>query len=161
MSIQLDADHPAIRAALAQAQASPVTKPDSKRGRSKQPLTNDSQTRRSQYSASAGKRRGSGPEQAIQNSILEYLHRRGILAWRINSGAVKAAHGGLITLAPAGHPDIAGIYNKKPLYIEVKKPGGKVTKLQQTFIDTLLEAGALAFVATSIDDVRYHLEREP
>jgi hypothetical protein len=66
-----------------------------------------------------------------------------------------------VKLAPAGHPDIAGVYQGRALYIEVKQPGKHPNEAQQAFIDALLDAGALAFVATSIDDVRWHLEQEP
>jgi hypothetical protein len=80
MSIHLDADHPAIRAALAQANTS---QNDSRRA-----VLAQNARKKEKRPKRQGKRRGSGPEQAIQNSILDYLHRRGILAWRINSGAV-------------------------------------------------------------------------
>jgi hypothetical protein len=39
------------------------------------------------------------------------------------------------------------------LAIEVKRPGGKPTAEQQQFIDTINEAGGLAFVARSVEEV--------
>ncbi|HEU5013922.1 MAG TPA: VRR-NUC domain-containing protein [Roseiflexaceae bacterium] len=157
MTIHLAPDHPASRAALAQAEATSANQHESKRGRSKQSHTNDAQALKTPPVKPQGKRRGSGPEQAIQNAILAYLHARGILAWRINSGAVKAAHGGLIKLAPKGHSDIFALYQAKAVFIEVKRQGGKVSPDQQAFLDRVRSAGAIAFVARSIDDVEEQL----
>jgi hypothetical protein len=39
------------------------------------------------------------------------------------------------------------------LAIEVKRPGGKPTPEQLQFIDTINQAGGLAFVAHSIEEV--------
>jgi hypothetical protein len=39
------------------------------------------------------------------------------------------------------------------LAIEVKRPGNKPTPEQQQFIDTINEAGGLAFVARSVEEV--------
>jgi hypothetical protein len=43
------------------------------------------------------------------------------------------------------------------LAIEVKAPKGKVSPRQQQFLDTINEAGGLAFVAHSIEEVEQQL----
>lgn len=101
-------------------------------------------------------KRGPGPEQAIQNAILDYLWMRGHAAWRINSGAIKTERGSLVRLAPPGTSDIIGcvVPTGRMFVIEVKQPGKDATPLQQAFLDRMAEAGALAFVARSIEDVQ-------
>jgi hypothetical protein len=43
------------------------------------------------------------------------------------------------------------------LAIEVKRPGGKATPEQQQFIDTINQAGGLAFVARSVEEVEKYI----
>jgi hypothetical protein len=43
------------------------------------------------------------------------------------------------------------------LAIEVKRPRGRVTPEQQQFIDMINEAGGLAFVARSVEEVEKHM----
>jgi hypothetical protein len=44
------------------------------------------------------------------------------------------------------------------LAIEVKRPGNKASPEQQQFIDTINEAGGLAFVARSVEEVERALD---
>lgn len=60
-------------------------------------------------------------------------------------------HGGLGS-AP-GLPDITGVKDGRGFWIEVKAPKGRVSQAQQDFIDRINEAGGIAFVAKSIEDV--------
>lgn len=53
-----------------------------------------------------------------------------------------------------GLPDISGIWDKQPLYIEVKTPKGIVSKEQEWFLSKVTQLhGAIAFVARSPEDV--------
>lgn len=113
-------------------------------------------------------------EHDIQNDILRELPRFGVFAWRNNSGMARGEYtskkSGItkpwaIKLGIAGLPDIMGIlgprYGKhtgRCIGIEVKKPGGKTTPLQDQTLETLRSFGALAFVAYSFDDVLKELE---
>ena len=56
-----------------------------------------------------------------------------------------------------GIADIIGCYQGRMFAIEVKTERGCVTAYQQRFIDRVNDAGGLAFVARSIEDVTYHL----
>jgi hypothetical protein len=97
-------------------------------------------------------------EKQIQKGILDYLAlKRGVIAWRNNSGTAQVKMGQKeywVQLAPKGTPDIIGYMSDgKFLGIEVKKPGGVVSKEQQDFLNDLNDKGGLGFVAYSIDDV--------
>ena len=53
-----------------------------------------------------------------------------------------------------GIADITGCLDGKFFAIEVKKPGGRLTDLQQKFMDEVLLAGGTAMMATSVAEVR-------
>ena len=96
-------------------------------------------------------------ERDIQRAILDYLSLKRIVAFRINSGAMKVGSAGnerYMRLAPRGTPDILG-YTKDGhfLAIEVKRKGGTVSTEQQEFIDGVNRAGGIGLVAYSLDDV--------
>lgn len=52
-----------------------------------------------------------------------------------------------------GVSDIAGIWQGRPLYIEVKAPKGTVRQEQLEFIEEVHSHGGIAFVARSVQDV--------
>jgi len=54
----------------------------------------------------------------------------------------------------SGQPDIIGCYGMLCVAIEVKNEKGKLTKLQKYELETWRKAGAKAFVARSVQDVR-------
>ena len=87
-------------------------------------------------------------EQYIQTKILNYLKSKGIVC-------VKT-----ITLSENGYPDITGVIppTGRALWIEVKRPGNKPTKLQLYRLEQLKSAGALAFWADNLDEVKRQLE---
>ena len=58
----------------------------------------------------------------------------------------------------AGWPDIIGVFRGRALALEVKRPGGKATKLQLATLDKWKAAGALAGVVTSIEEARRIIE---
>lgn len=58
-------------------------------------------------------------------------------------------------MGPPGSSDIIGILpGGRFLAIEVKRPGHEPTEIQKEFMDKINALGGLAFVATSIDDVK-------
>lgn len=98
-------------------------------------------------------------EKDIQKQILEYLALRRIVAWRQNSGAMKgkSATGKAwyvkFHTAP-GCSDVLGVLPGGRFFaIEVKRPGNVATPNQESFIEKIRQAGGLAFVAYSVDDV--------
>ena len=50
--------------------------------------------------------------------------------------------------------DIYGSLDGRAFFIEVKRPGGKLSVIQEVEIDTWRSVGAIAGVAYGVDDVR-------
>lgn len=106
----------------------------------------------------ASKGAGGVVEKDIQDSILEYLAYKRILAWRNNTGAARfpGANGGkdrFIRFSRPGASDIFAIRHGQFIAIEVKKPGGILSDKQREFLDEVKEAGGIAIVAFSLADV--------
>ena len=91
-------------------------------------------------------------EAQVQQQITDYLKARGI--WHY------VTHRSLFPPPPEnkGITDICGIYQGKPLYIEVKGPRGKTSQAQLNFLANAIDQGAVAFVADSLDVVIDQLE---
>ena len=90
-------------------------------------------------------------ERSITAAIQKYLKSIGAKAVKIHGGP----------MSHAGTPDILGAYRGTPLALEVKKPGGHLSKIQ---IHELLEwkkAGAIAGKVESVQDVKNLIEGEP
>ena len=83
-------------------------------------------------------------EKDITNAILKYLKS-------LNNCFAFKEHGGMY--GTAGIPDIICCLNGRFIGIEVKRPGGKVSKLQEVTMKKINTAGGIAFVAYSVDDV--------
>ncbi len=107
-------------------------------------------------SGKGSKASGGVLEKDIQDEILEYLGWAGILAWRNNTGAAKyegKERTYFVRFSRPGASDIFAIKNGRFIAIEVKKPGGKLSPNQVTFLEEVREAGGLAIVAYSLADV--------
>jgi len=88
-------------------------------------------------------------EVSIQSAILRYLNS-------IPGCRARNNHGG--PYSGAGTPDITACFRGRHIEIEVKRPGGKLTKLQAHELAKWAEAGAVTLVATSVEDVRKVIE---
>jgi hypothetical protein len=103
------------------------------------------------------------PETAIKNSILRLiqLHPKRGMAWSQYNGAVFDQRRGFYRKPSRwyrkGVPDIIGIWDGKPLFIEVKTETGKVSSEQKQFLEDATSHGALAFVARSYQEVKEKL----
>lgn len=84
-------------------------------------------------------------EKSIVNSILKYLNSLP------QCRAEKTWGGGY---GNAGKPDITGCLNGRRFELEVKVPGGKATPLQKVTLEQWKEAGAIAAVVHSVDEVK-------
>ena len=85
-------------------------------------------------------------EKEIQSKIIRYLKT-------IKNGyVIKNNAAG--RYSSQGVPDITFIASRKAYFFEVKQPGKVATKLQQHNIDRLNQAGAIACVVTSLDEVK-------
>jgi hypothetical protein len=102
-------------------------------------------------------------EAEVLASIIVYLtaqQRLGRVVWfsRMNTGAGKLQYGNgtsqFMRFGFKGCPDILGqLPCGRLLAVEVKRPSGRVSEDQASFISKAANSGAVAFVARSVDDV--------
>ena len=84
-------------------------------------------------------------EKDLINSIRKYLKTvDGVFFWK--------EHGG--QYGTAGIPDIICCYRGRFVALEAKTDTGKVTKLQEITLRQITEAGGIAAVVRSVDDVK-------
>lgn len=91
-------------------------------------------------------------QQELESAIVRRIMRN--LA--ATGGWFMKVHGGAFQVA--GVPDIIGCLKGRFVAFEVKRPGGKATKLQLHTIGLIQKAGGLAAVVYSWDDARRALE---
>jgi hypothetical protein len=98
-------------------------------------------------------------ESAVLDAVLQALAVHPAVGgfWRQNTGAFAIGEGRnrrFVRFGPKGSPDIHGyLKNGRALFVEVKRPSGRVSPEQQAFIERATANGAMAFVARSVDDV--------
>jgi len=81
-------------------------------------------------------------ESIIRSNIIKYLRSAGAYA--------RSVHGSPYM---AGMPDIVACYNGKALMLEVKCPKKQATPLQAAELERWRNAGAIAEVVHSVEDV--------
>lgn len=94
---------------------------------------------------------GTQSESEIKREICEYLEYVGALF------TVSPPRRGMYSsrYMQAGWPDIYGIKGwSLPFFIEVKKPGGALSLEQHKILDRAKTLGAVAIVATCVQDVK-------
>ena len=83
-------------------------------------------------------------EKAIVNSIMRYLQSLpGCYAFK--------THG---SIYGSGQPDIVGCIKSRAFALEVKRPGGRPTKLQVYMLEKWKAAGAITGIVHSVDEVK-------
>ena len=104
-------------------------------------------------------------EKQIENAILSYLATiPTIKVWKNQTvgifDPVKKVYRKTSKHSLKGVADIIGhqIGSGRSIYIEVKSKTGRLSKEQKTFLTEAKEAGCIAFVARSLDDVISNLE---
>lgn len=100
-------------------------------------------------------------ESEIQRAILDYLKLRGIFAWRMKNEGTYDPRSGRWRAGTGtrGLPDIGGVLpSGRALLIEVKTATGRVSPTQKAFLARAVDAGALAFVARSVEDVEIEID---
>lgn len=83
-------------------------------------------------------------EKHIENQIKRYLDRLGVWYMKVHGSMYQRA----------GVPDIIACVDGRFVGIEVKRPGGVVSPLQQLNIDDINRSGGYAFVAYNVEDVQ-------
>lgn len=101
-------------------------------------------------------------EKFIENSILDYLAMNDIFAWKVKTVGTYDPKLQRFRMSSKrymrGVADILGIYQGKPLAIEVKTLKGIVSPHQKLFLNRFHENGGIAILARSLDDVIKRLE---
>jgi len=104
-------------------------------------------------------------ESDIQTLILDWLNRKGVFSFRVNTAGVYDSRKniyrtpGRYTLK--GTSDVLGILpTGRFLAVEVKSATGRVTVEQRAFLDRINKSGGIAFVARSLQDVERNLHNE-
>jgi len=101
-------------------------------------------------------------EAQTQRLILDWLAAKGILAFRMQSGATISSYKGKTRMFRYGTPGMADIlaFTRQtehepslPIWIEVKAPKGKQSDLQKSFEKQVAAEGHNYIVATSLEDV--------
>lgn len=79
------------------------------------------------------------------------------LLFRANVGSWVTKDDRFVTTGlPVGFPDLFGVRfsDGKAVFIEVKKPGGKIRPEQERFVLRMREYGFIAGIAYSVEDAR-------
>ena len=85
-------------------------------------------------------------EQQIQSKILKYLEANNFYVFKT------------INTNKRGVPDIIALYDGKYIAIEVKRRGNRPTQLQEEHLSMIENAGGIAMVAYSLDEVKEQLD---
>jgi hypothetical protein len=100
------------------------------------------------------------PEQKIKREILEWIeaHSEHGIAWIHTSAGIwdeekQCYRKNNSRFQINGVADIEGIWAGRPLYIEVKAPGNKLSDDQKEFLALVADYGAISLVAYSLRDV--------
>lgn len=89
------------------------------------------------------------PEYAIQKDILDYLHKKRIVVWRISE-----------TINIIGFPDLLAIdpTDGKFVGIEVKTATGRVSSVQNAVHSIVRRSKGVVIVARSVEDVKRYFD---
>ena len=92
---------------------------------------------------------GKFPESVIQKEILDYLHKKRIVVWRISE-----------TVNIIGFPDLLAIdpTNGKFVGIEVKTATGRVSSVQSAVHSIIRRSQGVVIVARSVEDVKRYFD---
>lgn len=107
----------------------------------------------------------SKPETELVRQIRDYLHLRGAITTRVNSGLHVVGDGTdfrrVFRGAEKGTSDIIGCYRGRYFAIEAKVGKNKPTPEQEIFLESVRQAGGIAFAAWSLEDVDAGMNWEP
>ncbi len=96
-------------------------------------------------------------ESQIKRLICDWLNTQPECFFWVQSAGRIPGRRGKSPYQRNGIPDILGVWRKRPLAIEVKRPDGRVSQAQSEFLQEFTTKGGIGFVAQSLDDVIHHL----
>lgn len=91
-------------------------------------------------------------EADVLAACLELLRMRGIVHWRNNTGATKIG-GRYVRFGTPGSPDIVACIEGRFVGIEVKRPGGKLSKAQEAVGMSLVNSGGIYLVVQDVKEL--------
>lgn len=95
-------------------------------------------------------------EQEIQKAIIDYLKIKRYVVFKHRNVGIRKPNGSYIPLA-FGEKGISDVIACSPTgtftAVEVKRPGGKASPDQLTFLEEVRSRGGVGILAFSIDDV--------
>lgn len=101
------------------------------------------------------------PEKIIEDQILQWLSYKQILSFKVKSqGTYDEKIGGFRRRSKfyrRGVADILGIYKGRFLAIEVKTEKGRASIHQKLFLQDVINAGGIALIARSVEDLERKL----
>lgn len=102
-------------------------------------------------------------ETDLVRACINYLHMKGIAAWRQNTGATKTVYKGKVSFTRFGVPgacDITGIMpDGRRLEIECKVGKNKPTKKQLQYMKTIQDNGGVVGVVWDLDDLALIIDK--
>ncbi|MEW6439227.1 MAG: hypothetical protein AB1508_18915 [Pseudomonadota bacterium] len=106
----------------------------------------------------SAKRNSTTNETALVRACLHYLHIRGVVAWRANTGANTYESKGtrrFVRFGPKGQADIMGVMppNGRALAIECKMRNRPTTAQQRAFLEHVRAAGGLSAVVHDVEEL--------
>jgi len=90
-------------------------------------------------------------EAAITKQILAYLKAEGWYTWKVHGGPLQKS----------GMPDIMTVKDGRTMWLEVKRPGGRITRLQFYRMEELREAGHEGWFVKSLEECQDVIEVKP
>lgn len=99
-------------------------------------------------------------ETQVLRACLDYLTLRGIFHWRANQGVIPTPNGSYRRFVGLrGVADILGVLQTgRFLAVEVKRPGGRLSDEQKTFLGRVAELGGVACCVSSIEELEVDLK---
>ena len=107
----------------------------------------------------------SKPETIFIRQLRDYLHLRGAVTTRVNSGLTvlqndDGSQRRVMRGADAGTADIIGCYKGRYFAIEAKVGKNKPTVDQERFLEDVRQAGGIGFAAWTLEDVDANFDWE-
>jgi hypothetical protein len=98
------------------------------------------------------------PESFVLTACLDYLRAHRVFAWRNNTGALRAqtpeGRGRFVRFGLLGSSDILGVLpGGRMLAVECKSSVGRCSESQNLFLASIHEAGGVAIVARSMEEL--------
>lgn len=89
----------------------------------------------------------------LVKACLAYLTLQNIPAWRMNTGATRVGER-FIRFGTPGMADIIGIYpGGRFLAVETKSPKGRLRPTQEVWLQRVRDAGGVALVVRSLEEL--------